>query len=124
VKGKFRLKIKINQSLVRQKEMLRLDAAGLWRAVKLPRSSGARPTVALEVAAGPARFDVAAPYYPALGRVFNRLTRHRRRTGLLMHEIEPHPAGQILVKPRLSKGAGDHEIGVQRVEAGPTATER
>ena len=41
-----------------------------------------------------------------------------------MHEVERHPAEQPLVNPRMSKGAGDDEIGALRVEAGEQGLDR
>jgi len=41
-----------------------------------------------------------------------------------MHEIERHSAKQPLVDPRMSKGAGDDEIGVLRVKTGEQGLDR
>jgi hypothetical protein len=45
-----------------------------------------------------------------------QLARYQHRRKLLMHEIERHPAEQPLANPRMTKGAGDDEIGVLSVE--------
>ena len=52
----------------------------------------------------------------SLGRQY-RSVRHQDRQGLLAHEIEAHAAEHSLVKPRMTEGAGNDEIGVLGVEA-------
>ena len=54
----------------------------------------------------------------------SRLVRHQDRQGLLMHEVERHPAELPFVKPRMSKRASDDKISVLGVEVGEQGLDR
>ena len=52
------------------------------------------------------------------------LVRHQHRQGLLMQEIDAHPAEQPFVELGMTKCPSDDEIGVLRIEAGEQRLDR